>query len=244
VHECKETLGVVLDLHINIELDVAVFGLCGEYCQRRGREARRLANHLHEQYHRLGERWDGLFRLLDRPNVLHAVRPIPVKLTNDACGRQQCGEFHVRVSTHLSHPSSSQALRRRRQREAACAKALRTGVMEHDNNVVARNVDVWSEGYALREQNRHYEERVPLSIPSAPSRMAASKLARVFSGNAADAYTKMRRYAGRVVTQMTCPAMSPAVYGATCQLIMRGGMSRLLPGKALIDTEDIETPGS
>lgn len=32
--------------------------------------------------------------------------------------------------------------------------------------------------------------QIPLSMPSAPSRMAASKLASVFSGNAADAYSE------------------------------------------------------
>jgi len=61
-----------------------------------------------------------------------------------------------------------------------------TGVVEHDEDVVQRGMDVCGFGYRA---NGHAPSagQIPLSMPSAPSRMAASKLASVFSGNAADA---------------------------------------------------------
>ena len=61
--------------------------------------------------------------------------------------------------------------------------------MEHDDNVVERYMDVWEDGgvHTYGQCVYAWEGTLPLSIPSLPSRIARSKLAKVFSGKAADA---------------------------------------------------------
>ena len=59
--------------------------------------------------------------------------------------------------------------------------------MEHDDHVVYRNMDVCSRGSRTATGEREHAGEIPLSMPSAPSRMAASKLASVFSGKLAEA---------------------------------------------------------
>ena len=66
-------------------------------------------------------------------------------------------------------------------------RAERTGVVEHDNNVVERDMDVCKAVTTLAGRALQGEDEIPLSMPSAPSRIAASKLASVFSGNVAEA---------------------------------------------------------
>lgn len=62
----------------------------------------------------------------------------------------------------------------------------RTRVVEHDNDVVERDMDVCKAVTTLAGRALQGEE-IPLSMPSEPLRIAASKLASVFSGYAADA---------------------------------------------------------
>lgn len=60
-----------------------------------------------------------------------------------------------------------------------------TWVVKHDHNIVKRDVHVYlSIRRDLSEECLSYS---PLSIPSAPSCIARSKLANVFSGKAAEA---------------------------------------------------------
>jgi hypothetical protein len=62
--------------------------------------------------------------------------------------------------------------------------------MEHNDNVVHGTVDVCQHGYGRKGVCAN-TRKIPLSMPSAPSRMAASKLASVFSGNREDAFGTM-----------------------------------------------------
>lgn len=64
---------------------------------------------------------------------------------------------------------------------------VHTGVVEHDDDIVDGYVDVWQQRLRDAAGQSFGRGQVPLSIPSAPSRMAASKLARVFSGYLAEA---------------------------------------------------------
>ena len=64
---------------------------------------------------------------------------------------------------------------------------IRTGVVEHEDNVVERDMDVCKAVTTLAGRALQGEDEIPLSMPSEPSRIAASKLARVFSGYAAEA---------------------------------------------------------
>ena len=80
-----------------------------------------------------------------------------------------------------------------------------TGIVEHNDNIVGRDVDIcevvniniWLEDSTQTRMGRKVglegaklvcmlrikcDNHLPLSMPSAPSRTAASKLARVFSG--------------------------------------------------------------
>ena len=66
-------------------------------------------------------------------------------------------------------------------------RAERTGVVEHDNNGVERDMDVCKAVTTLAGRALQGEDEIPLSMPSEPSRMAASKLASVFSGKLAEA---------------------------------------------------------
>lgn len=66
VHQEEEPFWIVLDLDVNVELDVLVLGL-------------------HQQLHRLRKSGDGLFGLLDGPNVLHPRISIPSPLLDLTC---------------------------------------------------------------------------------------------------------------------------------------------------------------
>lgn len=74
------------------------------------------------------------------------------------------------------------------------------GIVEHDDNLILGDVDVCVgvSGAVKRGQRRkprccaeRRESDSPLSIPSAPSLIAASKLASVFSGYAAEACARV-----------------------------------------------------
>ena len=62
--------------------------------------------------------------------------------------------------------------------------------MEHDHHIIKREMDIYT-GAACVNRGREIQDQLdgsPLSMPSAPSRIAASNDARVFSGYCADAY--------------------------------------------------------
>lgn len=71
------------------------------------------------------------------------------------------------------------------------------------NMMTTSSTDTWTsahDGYGLRFGQTTRRCKIPLSMPSAPSRIAASKLASVFSGYAAEACGGCRSVPG-------CPAV-------------------------------------
>ena len=85
-----------------------------------------------------------------------------------------------------------------------------TWVVEHYNDIIDGYVYVWQQRLRDAAGQSFGSGQVPLSIPSAPSRIAASKLARVFSGYLAEAY---RKEAGgqnlRLAADGSCPEHTP-----------------------------------
>jgi hypothetical protein len=70
-------LRIVVDFHIDIELDVLVLRLEGMNKRSWGRTECRNA-YLHEQRNSLGKSWDGLLGFFGGTVVLHAIGSIPI----------------------------------------------------------------------------------------------------------------------------------------------------------------------
>ena len=82
--------------------------------------------------------------------------------------------------------------------------------MEHDHDIVDGYVYVWQQRLRDAAGQSFGRRQVPLSIPSAPSRIAASKLARVFSGYAAEACEeKPESQRLRLAIARGCPEHTP-----------------------------------
>lgn len=62
------------------------------------------------------------------------------------------------------------------------SRTERTRVVKHDDDIIQTDVDVCANFCYGAQSAFDLRETLPLSIPSLPSRMAFSKLAKLFSG--------------------------------------------------------------
>lgn len=82
MHQREEPVGVVLDLDVHIKLDMSVLRLqkfrWESSSNDEGKvECRQYVTYFHEDLNCFYKGWNGLFRFLDGPNMLHSVVSVP-----------------------------------------------------------------------------------------------------------------------------------------------------------------------
>jgi hypothetical protein len=153
-----------------------------------------VRTYLHEQFHGLGECGNRLPWLFDRPDMLYSVLAMPNAFTDQPFEEESQHEMTPkRIHEYLSSRSSDPVLGQKNLGQGATRQPRRNGDLPGSWNITTTPSRVtWTSVDDDYGRESADADQLPLSMPSAPSRMAASKLARVFSGNREEAFETAR----------------------------------------------------